>query len=111
MNEERGLYRKVMRGSRPTYVKVAETDPQGWFPTAGLWLVEETRGGKSSHVFVRQEKVAELPDPLPAAALERHRDTIAAALMDIRERCEWISVDAMAGEILEAVREKMQKEG
>lgn len=47
------------------------------FPSAGVWLVEELRGGRSE---CRIAQLGELPDPLAFAALARHRDAIAGAI-------------------------------
>lgn len=75
MSDDRPLlYRRVQHGKRISYVPVCE-DGQ-WMPTPGLWLVEKKPGSTTRQLILTQERLADLPDPLPAAALDRHRDAI-----------------------------------
>ena len=47
-------------------------------PKAGLWLVEELSGGRS----MRWIAAGDVPDPLPVAQLERHREAMQRAAAD-----------------------------
>jgi hypothetical protein len=66
----------------------------------GLWLVQVQPGCRRTTSL---RKFADLPDPMPAAALERHRDVIATVILDLMSRREPISAHDAAGEIIAAV--------
>jgi len=66
--------------SREVYVKVGRRYKKlGWeftgFPADGVWLVHD---GHNSLIM----KVGDLPDPMPLAQLQRHKDTALKAIMD-----------------------------
>lgn len=71
------LYRKVGRRYKPvgsTYNTVM---------TGGIWLVENARP-EFAHA-ARICRIGDLPDPMPLAAIERHRECAAQALLRLRD--------------------------
>jgi hypothetical protein len=74
--------------------------------TIGLWIVERTPGCTRT---LSLRRYADLPDPMPAAALELHRDVIATAIGDLMRK--WSRGDTMSpaswtDEIIAAVARK-----
>jgi hypothetical protein len=70
------IYRKVGRRYQPVGIEWC-----GW-PANGVWLVAD---GRQSLIM----RVGDLPDPMPLAALERHRNAACCAVSRMMER--WAS--------------------
>ena len=52
------------------------------FPADGVWLVESEKSSQRLVTSITVNELGLLPDPMPALAVERHRDTIQKALSD-----------------------------
>jgi hypothetical protein len=104
MSDHTLFIRRVSENGRATY------EPVGTWPATslgeGLWMVERAPNYTRT---LSLRRYADLPDPMPAAALELHRDVIATAIGDLMRK--WSRGDAMspaswADEIIAAVARK-----
>ena len=72
MPDDNTVYHKVGRRYEPLGVQFAG------FPADGIWYVHD---GTKSLIM----RIGDLPDPMPLAALERHRATAEVALMEAQK--------------------------